>query len=117
MRRIVKFFRKSPKKNETLQTHVKNEFHKEFILILDSKTRWNSLLEMIERFLKLKKCIEKALIDLDQQFSVSQGEYLLLDDILFSLQPMKLAIEALGRRDANLLTADGILKFVFFTIR
>ena len=26
---------------------------------------------------------------------------------------MKLAIEALGRRDANLLTADGILKFVF----
>ena len=26
---------------------------------------------------------------------------------------MKLAIEALGRRDTNLLTADGILKFVF----
>ena len=61
----------------------------------------------------MKKCIEKALIDLDEQFSVSQGEYLLLDDILFSLQPMKLAIEALDRRDANLLTADGILKFVF----
>ena len=72
-----------------------------------------SLLKMIERFLKLKKCIEKALIDLNEQFSVSQGEYLLLDDILFSLQPMKLAIEALGRRDANLLMADGILKLFF----
>ena len=87
MRRIVKLFRKSPKKNETLQTHLKNEFHKELMLILDSKTRWNSLLEMIERFLKLKKCIEKALIDLDKQISISQCEYLLLDDILFSLQP------------------------------
>ena len=68
---------------------------------------------MIERFLKLKKCIEKALIDLDKQFSVSQGEYLLLDGIFLALQPMKLAIEALGRRDANLLTEDGILKFIF----
>ena len=113
VRRIVKLFRKSPKKNEILRIHVKCEFKKELILILDTKTRWNSLLEMIERFLKLKKCIEKALIDLDEQFNMSQGEYLLLDDIILSLQPLKLAIEALGHRDSNLLAADGILKFIF----
>ena len=113
VRRIVKLFRKSPKKNDILQTHVKSEFYKVLMLILDTKTRWNSLLEMIERFLKLKKCIEKALIDLDEQFSVSQGEYLLMDNIFLALQPMKLAIEGLGRRDANLLTADGILKLIF----
>jgi hypothetical protein len=29
-----------------------------------------------------------------------------------ALKPIKLAIEALGRRDANLLTADAILKFM-----
>ena len=40
-------------------------------------------------------------------------EYSVLENIVPTLQPMKLAIEALGRRDANLLTADGIFRFIF----
>ena len=54
-------FRNSPLKNDRLQDFVKNEFSEELKLILDCKVRWNSLLAMIERFLKLKNCISKAL--------------------------------------------------------
>ena len=55
IRRICRMFRKSPLKNERLQDFVKNEFNEELKLILDCKVCWNSLLAMIEHFLKLKK--------------------------------------------------------------
>ena len=58
VRRICRMFRNSPLKNDRLQDFVKNE---ELKLILDCKIRWNSLLAMIERFLRLKNCISKAL--------------------------------------------------------
>ena len=61
VRKICRIFRKSPLKNEKLQDFVKDQHGKELKLILDCKTRWNSLLCMIERFLKLKQCIPKAL--------------------------------------------------------
>ena len=58
VRRICRMFLNSPLKNDRLQDFVKNE---ELKLILDCKVRWNSLLAMNERFLKLKNCISKAL--------------------------------------------------------
>ena len=60
VRKVVKIFRSSPTKNDkVLQKYVKEEFWKELSLVLDSKTRWNSLVSMIERFFKLKNCIKK----------------------------------------------------------
>lgn len=52
-RSIIRFFRKSPFRNITLQKHVKTEFGAELVLLQDVRTRWNSMLTMIERFLKL----------------------------------------------------------------
>ena len=50
VRKIVKFFRKSPQKNDILQIHVKCKFNKELMLFLDTRTtsRRNSLVNMIE---------------------------------------------------------------------
>ena len=63
--KVVKIFRSSPTKNDkVLQKYVKEEFGKELSLALDSKTRWNSLVSMIQSFVKLKYCIKKSLIDL-----------------------------------------------------
>ena len=60
VRTIVKLFRRSPTKNDkTLEKYTVDEFGKAFSLILDSKTRWSSLHTMLERFIKLKKCIRK----------------------------------------------------------
>lgn len=64
-RALVKLFRKSPLKNITLQKHVKEEIGHELNLLLDVRTRWNSMMQMVERFLKLKNAIKKALIDLN----------------------------------------------------
>lgn len=61
VRKIVKLFKASLVKNSILQKYVKMEYKKELQLILDSRTRWNSIEPMLERFLKLKDCIIKAL--------------------------------------------------------
>ena len=65
---------------------------------------------MIEMFLKLKKYIEKTMIDICEEYCMtSLDEYSLLEDNVQALQPMKLAIEVLGRGGANLLTANAII--------
>lgn len=61
VRQIVKVFRKSPTKNDAaLQKYVREEFGIEKNLILDSKTRWNSLVTMFQRFYELRSCVQKA---------------------------------------------------------
>ena len=107
-------FRRSPTKNEEyLQKYVKEEFGKEIALIVDVKTRWNSLLIMLERFYKLRHSIQKALIDLEQHnISFSEDDMQLLLSVINALSPFKLGVEALCRRDANLLTAEATFSFM-----
>jgi len=48
VRAIVKFFKRSATRNDALlQPYVKAEFGKEISLVLDCRTRWNSLFELI----------------------------------------------------------------------
>jgi len=61
VRAIVKLFRKSPLKNGCLQKNCENEFGKTLSLLLDTKTRWNSLLKMLPRFLEAKAPIDNTL--------------------------------------------------------
>ena len=72
VRKDVKFFRKSPKSNEFLQENIKKEFGKELKLILDVRTRWNSLYAMLERYVKVRMCVVKTLKDLALTTSVTE---------------------------------------------
>ncbi|CAH2208826.1 jg14831, partial [Pararge aegeria aegeria] len=108
-RSIIRFFRKSPLKSITLQKHVVAEFGVELVLLLDVRTRWNSMLTMIERILKLKNAIKKALIDLDSSQKWNEDNITVLQKLQMILTPTKLAVEALSRQDANLLTAEAII--------
>lgn len=113
VRKVVVYFKRSPLKNETvLQKYVKIEHGKELSLLLDCKTRWNSLLTMLERFYLLKTCIQKALIDLNHPIRLEDVEFELVNKIVDVLTPIKLTVEAICRRDANLCTADAALKFL-----
>ncbi|GBN56050.1 hypothetical protein AVEN_24040-1 [Araneus ventricosus] len=67
---------------------------------------------MIERFHKLKVCIDKALIDIESDTTFSDLEWSKIKDLIESLQPFKLAVEALCRRDSTLLTAETTLTFI-----
>jgi hypothetical protein len=96
-----------PNKNVIfLQKYVRDELGKELNVNLDCLTRWSSLYIMLERFLKLFNCLGKALIDLDSKFKLTDEDFDRITEIVNCLQPVKLAIEALGRRNATLITTS-----------
>ncbi|GIY01209.1 putative AC transposase [Caerostris darwini] len=112
VRKIVKIFKRSPTKNDILQKYVLTENKTEYMLILDSKTRWNSSLLMKERFWKLKNPIQKAMIVLNLQINFSDSEFDLISRTISALLPIKLTVEALCRIDPNLLTVNATINFM-----
>lgn len=113
VRKVVKIFKKSPKKNDAyLQKYVQQELGKGLSLILDCKTRWNSLLNMLERFYSLKMCISKVLIDIASEIQFTEEEWNNINNLNLSLQPLKLGVEVLCRRDSTLVTADTTFRFI-----
>uniref|UniRef100_A0A2S2QKB9 HAT C-terminal dimerisation domain-containing protein n=1 Tax=Sipha flava TaxID=143950 RepID=A0A2S2QKB9_9HEMI len=114
IRKVVMYLKRSPTKNDTiLQKYVKAEYGKEIKLLLDCKMRWNSLLDMLERFILLKTCIQKSLMDLNHPVRLEDSDYNLITEITEVLTPVKLTVEAIGRRDATLCTTDAAFKFLF----
>lgn len=106
-------FRKSPIKNDILVKYVLlEEGKKELGLLLDCKTRWSSMGDMITRFLKLKDSVSKALIDLKSEIRFSDAEIQNLTELSESLAIIKTSVEALCQRDANLITAVTAIKFM-----
>ncbi|KAL0811976.1 hypothetical protein ABMA28_009374 [Loxostege sticticalis] len=84
--KIVKVFRKSPTKNDLLQKYVKEEMIGETYLILDCRTRWNSLADI---------------------------EYRRLADLSREFETLKATVEELCKRTASLIPADTALQFMF----
>ena len=113
VRKIVQIFKRSPLKNEVRQNYVKFEFRKEYFLIADSKTRWNSLLAMLERFYKLKSCIQKSDTDLKLNINFIETDFETVSATISALLSVKLAVESLCCKDANLISADAVLTFMF----
>lgn len=116
VRNIVRVFRKSPTKNEILQYYVKLEHRKELKLILDCKTRWNSMLDMLERFILLEDSTKKAIIDLKMN-SLLDHEYDIIKEVPRVLHPVKITIEALCARNMDLFKCDVALNFMLEEIK
>lgn len=113
VRKVVKVFKKSPTKNDLfLQKYVQEEFGKTLELILDCKTRWSSLLNMIYRFYKLRLCVSKALIDAKSDIYFTDEEWSKMKDLISCLEPVKLGVEVLCRRDSTLISAETTLRFI-----
>ena len=117
VRRVVKLFKRSPLKNEILQTYVKEKHPNGLQLILDSRTRWSTLLNMLERIVKLRIPVHKALLDLNIDIKLNNEEFQQINNIVQALYPIKLAVEALCRREENLITAEATIKFLFDEIQ
>ena len=112
VRTIVKMFRKSPLKNKILKKYIQAQLNTKQKLILDSKTGWNSLLEMIKIFVKVENVSEWLLSKLEL-LSTLRTLKLSLRDLIDVLEPVnKLAVYGLSRRNATLLTAERIHDFV-----
>ena len=111
----MKLFRRSAVKNDDyLQKYVKQDNKgEELNLLLDSKTRWSSLLIMIERFVRIAKSVRLALLELGSDIMFFDDEITSLKQLIKILEPAKYAVDALCRRDATLLTAERINGVVF----
>lgn len=117
IRKTVKLFRKSPVKNAILQEKIINKFHKSYQLCADVKTRWNSTEGMLERFIKTFDCIKDALADIGLTDLILDSDLDVAKSLFEALQPIRLASEALGRRDATLLSAEGTLSFLYTKLK
>ncbi|GFS82335.1 uncharacterized protein TNCV_3340501 [Trichonephila clavipes] len=82
------------------------------MVCLDTKTCWNSLLAMLERFLEIKSAISKALIDIKEEQIMVNVEFETVTTIAADLKPVKIGLEKLCSRNATLLTAEGVFSFV-----
>lgn len=116
VRRIVRMFKRSPTKNDILQKYILEDHGKELKLLLDCRTRWSSLFTMLERFNLVKYSIQKCLIDLKSPFSFTDEELQSIIDNISALQPVKLTVEVLCRKDSNLLTATTAMQFMIQTL-
>lgn len=133
VRKVAFMFKRSPTKNDdVLQPYVKAKMGKELTLLTDCKTRyvnikcqvlnnilylflsirWSSLAIMVNRFLQLQTCVQKALIDLKSEILFTENDIVVLNDINDTLIPIKTAVEVLGSRNMNLISADVTVKFL-----
>lgn len=114
VRKVVKVFKKSATKNDVmLQKYVKEKFGHDMCVILDCKTRWSSLFSMIERFLVLHDCLQKALLDLKSDIRFTDDEITSLKQLKEALESVKGVVEVLCQENATLLTADTAFKCLF----
>ena len=105
-------FRRSSKDDEKLQNYVKGEYGQELKLVLDIQTRWNSLHAMLERYVKLRSSLKKALIDLHAPSNVSDEEFEVVQQLANILEHIQVVSDALCRKDATLLTSETVTKFL-----
>lgn len=109
VREIVKWFKKSALRTEVLQKIIKAKLNKSLELLLDSKTRWDSLCLMLERFLLLLPCIKEALEQLGST-KLNLVNLELLKELVHALQPVRVAVEFLSSNNINLLETDVLLE-------
>ena len=113
VRKVVRQIRRSPMKNDKLQDYVQKEFKKPYVLIRDNKTRWNTMLAMVKRFLKLRNCLKKLSVDFKSiKMNFSDSEIRMLQNMVEVLEPVKAAVDQLSARNINLLHADAVFKYL-----
>ena len=100
-KKIVAIFFHSPVKNDSLHKHAK------------SKTRWNSLLQMLKWFLLFKNGVQKASHDHSQvsEFLINDVEMMI--DLVHVLETMEISSVNISVDDSSLLDAIQIMEFAF----
>ena len=118
IRKIAHFFRKSPVKNDFLQRECQEKLRKEKVMIIDIRTRWNSMLAMLKRFLELKEIIKSVLINLSViRLYPTNCEIKQVEEIVESLEIIEVNSLALGRRDCNIIDALKIFEFLLSKLK
>jgi hypothetical protein len=117
VRKIVKIFKRSPVSNDDeLQPEILAKHGKEMRLLLDSKTRWSSTVTMLKRFHEVKTEVQMALILMNKPFDLNEDEIKMIENLVSALEPLQVATEALCSANADLVFAEGVIKFTKDTL-
>ena len=116
VRKLAKLFH-AGYKNDKLQEYVRqiNDGH-ELQLILDCRTRWSSLYDMLQRYWRIRGCVVKALIDVDSDFRITDSQNFIISCLLKSLEPVHTVVAVICRRDCHFVNAKIALKFMLETL-
>jgi hypothetical protein len=113
IRKVVKTFKRSPLKNDLLERLCEEEKQKKLVMILDTRTRWNSMLAMVKRFLEMKEVVKKALIELDNEDDFpSHSECEALSDVVEALDIIESGTKELSKDSSSLHTADLVFEYM-----
>ena len=108
VRTIVKIFRLSPVRNhDGLQSWLA----KENVLLLDCKTRWNSLLSVLLRSLEAQKAIKIAMINIGKDFDLTHGDLDKSKELCSALAPFIWAVQNIDKESTTIVEADDIIAF------
>jgi hypothetical protein len=93
VRKIACTFKRSPTKNSILQKYVCAKHKRELQLMIDSKTRWSSLMKMLDRYLCIQDSVDKALIDIQSEITINRSDKFILNCLVQTLKPVALTVE------------------------
>ena len=107
VKKNVKSFCKPPVKNgDNLQPQVHQSFEKEKSLFLDCKTRWNSLLNILQRFYEMRKEVNVAMLLLDKDFNISHEELDKIKEFCDTLAPLEMAVQYSWKENTDLILSE-----------
>uniref|UniRef100_A0AAV2MI82 Transposase n=1 Tax=Knipowitschia caucasica TaxID=637954 RepID=A0AAV2MI82_KNICA len=89
VRKIARHYHKSPVSNDKLRECTKRDHGKELVLILDCRTRWNSLADMLDCYIALHKTVSKTLIDINPALIITNEQLALIKQLSSCLKPLR----------------------------
>ena len=115
VRQTVRIFKKSPVKMDSLRDSLAADPEITVTsLILDCKTRWSSMSDMIERYLVLAPHVHKLMLKEfnEPDLVLSKTEMTLLQNAFDALRAVKWASEMLCSQTVDLAGSDAIIRFL-----
>ena len=126
--------------DDHLQPQNIQSFGKEKASHMDVKTRWNSLLKMLQRYInilllfhisslfltfimsgfrfyELRKEIKIAMVQLEREFEFSDDELEKIKELCEALTPIEMTVKLLCKEDADLLLAEKVTEFTSKKLR
>lgn len=116
VRKVVNFFKGSAIRSDSFKAKCKEKFGKEQQLKLDVKTRWNSMLKMVEVFIKLYDVTKEVLFEFGCETFIENLNLELLKSLVYSLKPVEVTINAISEKNSTLRTAYVAIKFLKETL-
>ncbi len=118
VRKICSTFRRSPLKNDLLEAKCQQNGLRAKPLLQDTKTRWNSMLAMLKRFLEIREPVKEVFAELGSIAQFPTGaEISQLADIVEALEVIEEGSLQLSRDDCDLDKADTTFKFMLEELR